>query len=221
MNDILKLFNDLYEYFGPQYWWPADSEFEVMVGAILTQNVNWKNLEKPISKLKEEELLDPEEILKTDDDTLHKYLRPTGFYRQKTERLKLLSKEVVDTGGVERFLNTDELRIHLLNIKGIGPETADSIILYAANIPYFVVDAYTKRILKRRYGIEGSYEEIQEIFHKNLPQDVSTYQEYHALLVKLAKRYCKVKPICEKCPVTGNCGYSTQRAASSSEVCPS
>ncbi len=214
MNGIERLFKRLYEHFGPQYWWPAESKFEVMIGTILTQNVNWKNVETAISKLKKERIMTPEKILKTDDYILHGYLRSTGFYRQKSARLKEISRKILEEGSVEDFLDADELRTRLLGIKGIGPETADSIALYAGDIPIFVVDAYTKRILERCYGIQGSYEYIQDIFHKNLPEDLHKYQEYHALLVKLAKKHCKVKPICQGCPIALDCGFTTQKATS-------
>lgn len=210
---------DLYAFFGPQGWWPADSDFEVMVGAVLTQNMSWRNVEKAISKLKTEGLMNPEAILETDRETLHECIRATGFYRQKTERLKILSERVIREGGVERFLKHPDIRGELLKVKGIGPETADSITLYAAGVPSFVVDAYTRRILERYIGVCGGYHEIRSFFHDELPRDVSLYREFHALLVRLAKEYCGKKPLCSGCPVARDCTRANRTSTSSNGVC--
>ncbi len=211
MESLEKLYTKLFEHFGPQKWWPADSDFEMMIGALLTQNVNWKNVETAIDRLKSEGILDPKSILRTEDTILQELIRATGFYRQKTARIKELASAIIDAGGVETFLNTDNLRRRLLEIHGIGPETADSIALYAGNRPCFVVDAYTMRILKRRYGIEGDYDSIQERFQRVLKRDVKLYQEYHALLVKFAKDICRVKPLCVKCPISYDCEHFNRR----------
>ena len=211
MKDLEKLYDDLLRFFGPQDWWPADSDFEMMIGAILTQNVSWGNVCIGIEALKDKNLIDPEKILGTENQVLHELIRPTGFFRQKTHRLKILSKAVIDAGGVDGFLRKESLRERLLEINGIGPETADSIVLYGGNEPHFVVDKYTMRILKRRYDIEGDYNCIQQLFHDSLKRDVKLYQEYHALLVRLAKEYCKKRPLCEGCPVSMGCGRFSVR----------
>lgn len=205
MNDLVILYDDLMDHFGPQHWWPAESDFEMIIGAILTQNVNWKNVEKAISQLKDKVTLEPESMIALHDETIHDLVRPSGFFRQKSERLKILSKEIVAVGGVEDYLEQDNLRDELLGIKGIGHETADCIALYAGDRPYFVVDTYTKRIVERRYGILGDYDKIQTLFHNNIPKDTELYREFHALLVRLAKEYCRKKPDCSACPVKKGC----------------
>ncbi len=211
MMDLSKLYDELLDDFGPQDWWPAESSFEMMIGAILTQNVSWKNVETAIACLRSENILDPESILETDDKSLEQMIRPSGFYKQKTQRIKRLAAAVLDVGDVESFLERDDLRERLLDINGIGPETADSIVLYAAHMPHFVVDAYTMRILKRIYAVEGDYEYIKKQFHLSLEEDVELYQEFHALLVNLGKNYCKVKPVCEECPVSNYCLHFNRR----------
>jgi len=145
---VKKIYERLLSFYGPQNWWPAETPFEVVVGAILTQNTAWRNVEKAIENLKREGILDPERILKTSDDVLRELIRPAGFYNQKLQRLKRVCKLIVDSGGLEELfkLPLDELRSVLLSVKGIGPETADAIILYAANKPTFVVDRYTHRV---------------------------------------------------------------------------
>ncbi len=215
MEDLEGLYIKLYNHFGPQNWWPAESRFEMMVGAILTQNVNWKNVEIVIARLKQEGILDPKSILKTPDTVLQELIRPSGFYKQKTNSIKRLALAIIEADGVDSFLNKNDLRTRLLDIKGIGPETADSIALYAGDKPYFVVDAYTMRILERMYGIVGNYSTIQNMFHKSLKKDIEQYQEFHALLVRTAKDFCTVKPRCVKCPVSDRCRYSNQKNTSS------
>lgn len=200
---LLKIYEKLLGHFGPQAWWPADSPFEVMVGAILTQNTNWKNVEKAIANLKRKKLLRPVSILEIANSKLEKLIRPAGFFRQKAKRLK---------GFIREYRRKSEMnREELLRIKGIGPETADSILLYAFEKPTFVVDAYTRRI-GQRVGLFkfDDYHEIKDYFEKNLPKDREMYKEYHALLVELAKNYCKTKPACKKCPVGKLC-YNINR----------
>ncbi|MFO7991739.1 MAG: endonuclease III domain-containing protein [Thermoplasmata archaeon] len=206
--DLEALYERLYRRFGPQDWWPAESEFEVIVGAVLTQNTNWNNVEKAVEALKENGLMDPEKIVDTDEDELKEMIRCTGFYNQKCRRVKRVSRRILEEGGTRRYLRQDDLRNALLDIKGIGPETADSIVLYAAERPVFVVDAYTKRILKRVFGFQGTYGEVQELFHSEIDdgeERVKIFQEYHALLVELAKNYCKTRPECGGCVLKEMC----------------
>ncbi len=204
---INRAFKLLYSTYGPQYWWPADSAFEVMVGAILTQNTNWANVEKAISNLKAAGLLSPHTLYKLPIERLSELIRPAGYYNIKAERLRAFLEYLHHRwdGDVELMKkeDTEILRQELLQIKGIGPETADSILLYAFNRPVFVVDAYTKRILLR-HGIVGesaTYSEIQDLFHSILPQDSQLFNEYHALLVAVGKNNCKRKPLCRRCPL--------------------
>ena len=205
---ILKFYQKLYRHFGPQHWWPGETPFEVMVGAILTQNTAWKNVERAIENLKKENALSPEEINKMNIEKLAQLIKPSGFYNLKAKRLKSFIERFMEdfNGDIQgmKKLEKGRLREWLLSIPGIGRETADSIILYAVEKPIFVIDAYTRRILSRHGLIKGdeNYDEIQEIFHKNLPVDTGLYNEYHALIVTLGKEYCKKQnPLCETCPL--------------------
>jgi len=207
-EELLRIFETLKYEFGKQYWWPAESKFEMMVGAILTQNVNWSNVEKAIDNLKNEDMIDPSKIKSAGLKEIQGAIKPTGFYKQKSRRLKRLANAILDNGGIEKTLDRDDLRGRLLNIKGIGPETADSIVLYAAEKPVFVIDAYTQRIMKRVFSLDMRYEELQELFENRLPKDVDLFQEYHALLVELGKNYCKKSPKCSFCPLIDRCERS-------------
>lgn len=205
---ITRAFHVLYDAFGPQNWWPADTPFEVIVGAILTQNTNWKNVERAIENLKEKKLLDPSALVKISEEELARLIRPAGYYNIKTKRLKEFLKVFCKRwdGSIEKMktLPLGQLRKALLEIRGIGPETADSILLYALGREVFVVDAYTKRILQRHGVIDGKedYESIRKLFESVLPRDVSLYNEYHALIVRVGKTFCKSKnPFCNKCPL--------------------
>ena len=209
---LIQIYNRLLDHFGPQHWWPADTAFEVIVGAILTQNTSWSNVEKAIELLKKEDLLSPVAIDRTPPAKVEEAVRPSGFYRQKAARLKhftsYLKKNYNFNMGA--FISTEggRLRKELLSLNGIGPETADSILLYAAGKPSFVIDAYTRRMC-RRTGIADvkDYEQLKEFFETNLPKSVKLYNEFHALIVAFAQQYCRVKPICEKCPLKGGCRY--------------
>lgn len=212
MNKISPkdVFSTLYNQFGAQNWWPAETPFEVCIGAILTQNTAWSNVEKAIQSLKEENLLTEHEIAKANLAQIETAITPSGFYRQKAKRLKEFAEYVVKNyGNVEKMLiqPTGMLRRELLTLNGIGPETADSILLYAANKPIFVVDAYTKRIGSRIgwFDENSSYEEVQEFFTTNIKPNAKTYNEFHALIVKLAKDNCRKKPVCSKCPLNKKC----------------
>ena len=205
---IREFYKEMFKHFGPQHWWPGETPFEVMVGAILTQNTSWSNVEKAIDRLKKENALSPEAIHNMDTDRLAQLIKPSGFYNLKAKRLKHLIKGFVETfsGSVEMMKewHINQLREWLLSIPGIGKETADSIILYAIKKPIFVVDAYTRRVLSRHGIISGNedYDTIQAIFHKHLPKDTELFNEFHALFVKLGKEYCRKKsPICKTCPL--------------------
>ena len=213
---LMEIYGDLSDHFGPLGWWPADygkgtdPKFEIAAGAILTQQTQWKNVEKALNSLKGEGLLFPERILGTEKGRLESLLRPTGFYRQKAGRLLLFCGWLTEKygGKMENFLKKELVagRRELLSLNGIGKETADSILLYAGGKPVFVIDAYTRRMCKR-LGITDSkdYEELRMLFEKNLPGDVEVYKEFHALIVELCKNYCRVRPVCGHCPLSGRC----------------
>jgi len=202
------LYKKLYSCFGPQYWWPAESKFEVMVGAILTQNTNWANVEKAIANLKKNKLLGFARLNMLGQKSLAVQIRPAGYYNIKAKRLKEFLKFLSAhyQGNIKKMSVKPmyELRQQLLAVNGIGPETADSILLYALDKPIFVVDAYTKRILLRHHIInsECDYASVQNLFMQNLKNEVKLFNEYHALLVRLGKEFClKNSPKCKKCPL--------------------
>ncbi len=212
MNSLLSsrlrsLYDLLYVHYGPQHWWPAEDPFEVILGAILTQNTNWRNVEKAILNLKEAGLLSPRILWNTPVRQWSGKIRPSGYYRIKAERIRcFLEFLFTEYSGDLSLLFRDELpvlREKLLGVRGIGPETADSILLYAAGKPIFVVDAYTRRILSRHNLCEpeSSYEGIQALFMDNLRREVPLFNEYHALLVQLGKSHCTPKPKCGNCPL--------------------
>jgi endonuclease-3 related protein len=204
---LKEIFVKLFGFFGPQHWWPADGPFEVAIGAILTQNTNWQNVEKAISNLKNQGILNAEAIHSTPLQTLARFIKPAGYYNVKARRLKAFVQFLIEEfrGKIEEMASEDipSLRKKLLQVYGIGPETADSILLYALNKPVFVVDAYTKRILSRHGLInkKASYEEIQSLFHQAMEPDPFIYNEYHALIVKLGKTFCRPRPLCRECPL--------------------
>ncbi|MBL7141410.1 MAG: endonuclease III domain-containing protein [Planctomycetes bacterium] len=193
---------------GPQGWWPAETPFEVVVGAILTQNTNWKNVERAIANLKREGLLDPRALDDMDADRLGEVIRPAGYFRIKARRLKNFMHLLAERFGGDLdalfALSTPALRETVLSVSGIGPETADSIVLYAAGRPVFVVDAYTARILYRHGLIEGdaTYDDLQALFHGALADDADLFGEYHALLVAVGKQWCRKRAaLCSGCPL--------------------
>ncbi|MDY6952311.1 MAG: endonuclease III domain-containing protein [Thermodesulfobacteriota bacterium] len=207
---LLDLYNRLYKAFGPRHWWPGDSAFEVTVGAILTQNTAWRNVEKAIRNLKAANLLSPGALHDLPVEDLAAIIRPAGYYNIKVRRLKhfLHFLFAEDGGNLDRLLagDLDTLRGKLLSINGVGPETADSILLYAGNKPTFVVDAYTKRILFRHrlMAEEVTYDEVRDFFMDCLAPDVAVFNEYHALLVHLGHTFCtKRRPKCSECPARG------------------
>ena len=209
MNRLLtQIYGRLYKAYGPRHWWPGETIFEVMVGAILTQNTSWRNVEKAIQNLKGAGVLNIKGVHRLEKSQLARLIRPSGFYRLKTERLMAFVDFLFEHYNANlnkmRGEEAEILRRKLLEVKGIGPETADSILLYGLKKPVFVVDAYTKRILSR-HGIiseAASYEEVQGLFMNYLPPDERLFNEYHALLVHLGKNVCKKIPKCDICPLS-------------------
>ena len=204
---LTAIYQKLFKAFGPQHWWPGDTPFEVAVGAILTQNTAWSNAVKAIDRLKQEKLLHPDRLNRLAQRKLAQLIRSSGYFNQKAKRLKIFVRFFLKRHGGRfsrmRRLPLATLREELLNLSGIGPETADSILLYALEKPTFVVDAYTRRILARHSLIswQASYEEIRALFMRHLPKRVSYFNEYHALLVVLGKELCKAHPKCHLCPL--------------------
>lgn len=228
MPSFLRIYELLYERFGPQKWWPADDgplrEWEICIGAVLTQNTSWKNVEKALAKLKEERCLHPKRLSSLPVRALEKTIRSSGFYKQKARRLKALSEFALSFGSLEAFLAL-ATREDLLSVNGIGPETADSILLYACNRPYFVVDAYTRRIMARMGMIAGdeAYDDIRQRFESGLPKDPQLFNEFHALLVELAKKHCRKEPECNGCPLLRMCKLGKgrlQKARPGASVAP-
>jgi endonuclease-3 related protein len=209
-KSLQEIYRLMSEHFGPQHWWPGDTSFEIMVGAVLTQNTNWKNVEKAIANLKAAGALSFAAMSALSKEELAEYIRPAGYYNIKAGRLQnLFSMIERQWDGDLDFLLAQpaaELREQLLSVKGIGPETADSIVLYAAGQPLFVVDTYTHRILSRHEIIPDEYDyfQIQELLMDSLEEDAVLFNEYHALLVQVGKNFCKKsKPKCATCPLSG------------------
>lgn len=207
---IKSVYQQLHKAYGPQQWWPADSRFEVMVGAILTQNTAWLNVERAISNLKQASALSVEAILGSSHEQLAEWIKPSGYLNIKAKRLRNFCQWYDEQGGYEALkrLKTDTLRQRLLTVNGVGPETADSILLYAFSRKVFVIDAYTRRIFSR-LGISDAdidYESLRAVFEKALSKEsVKLFNEYHALIVMHAKDVCRVKPRCEKCCLRRSC----------------
>jgi len=200
-TDLIEIYNKLLNQFGHKIWWPADTPFEVVVGAILTQQTKWENVEKAIRNLKENGLMAEETVARAEIEKLEGLVRCTGFFRQKAKRLKAVSTFFYENPGI-LDKPVDELRDALLSLNGIGDETADSIVLYAADKPKFVIDAYTKRMCKCM-GIEGDYGTLQSLFESSLPRDVPLYKEFHALIVEYGKQFCGKKR-CSECVLVEN-----------------
>jgi len=208
MNKTLtEIYQLLFSCFGPQHWWPGETRFEIITGAILTQNTNWSNVERAIANLKSVGCLRPEKIHTIDISKLAELIRPAGYYQVKAKRLKNFVDWLFKNyeGQITNLEHTDteRLRAELLAIKGVGPETADSILLYAFGRSVFVVDAYTARVAYRHrlIGPEADYEQLRELFQSNLPEDIQLFNEFHALLVRLGKEFCKPKAKCMGCPL--------------------
>ncbi len=204
---LQTIYRRLFDHFGPQHWWPGETPFEVAVGAILTQNTAWANASQAVEGLKKAGLLNPRRLEKIPQQALARRIRSSGYFNQKAKRLKVFVRYLNHNyaGSMVRLKKPalKQLREELLALNGIGPETADSILLYALKKSTFVVDAYTKRFLARHSWIswKASYDEIQSLFLKKLPRKVSSFNEYHALVVALGKNLCQTHPKCHLCPL--------------------
>jgi endonuclease III related protein len=204
---LLRIYEAQHAHFGHRNWWPGDTPFEVCVGAVLTQNTAWKNVAKAIANLKAAACLDLVTMFRLSHDELATLIRPAGYFNVKAVRLRNFLAHVVERheADLEAFLSLpmETLREELLSVKGVGKETADSIILYAAGKPIFVVDAYTKRVLERHGLMEprSSYDAVQDLFHGALPSDVDLYNDFHAQFVAVGHHFCKKNPRCEACPL--------------------
>ena len=228
MGKIKEIYGNLSTAFGPQGWWPVTEQgklhpeysngpknekqqLEVVFGAILTQNTSWKNVEKAVVELNKNNLIDVRKIIKIENKKLANIIKSSGYHNQKAKKLKNFCNFLMENyNGKLRLLfkkDINKLRKQLLSVNGIGPETADSIILYAARKPIFVIDAYTKRILNRIGCKEKTYEELQNLFMQSLPNSEKLFNECHALLVELGKSVCRKEPLCEKCPISMHCNY--------------
>ncbi|MBI4199108.1 MAG: endonuclease III domain-containing protein [Chloroflexi bacterium] len=208
---FMVIYRRLLRRYGPQHWWPGDGAFETILGAILTQNTSWKNVEGALASLKAAGALRPDRLRALPQEGLARLIRSSGFFNVKARRLKAFAQYLGDRHGddLDAFLRQDPaaLRNELLGVHGIGPETADDILLYAAGAPFFVIDAYTKRIL-RRLGVAPAgddYGTFQALFHDNLKQDVALFNEYHALLDRHAKEACRKQPLCQRCCLLDLC----------------
>jgi endonuclease-3 related protein len=230
MNEVEQVYSILYGTYKKQGWWPVFSDekgaceygigaprddndrFEIVIGSILTQNVAWINVEKALGALREKKILSPRKLHKAEDELIASSIRPTGYFNQKTIKIKNFLnwfKEFNYSFDELKKMKTGELRESLLGINGVGPETADSILLYAMNRKIFVIDAYTKRIFSRLNltSVDDSYDSIQEFFHENFKGTVKKYNEYHALIVAHGKDVCKNKPLCSGCCLNNTCFY--------------
>jgi endonuclease-3 related protein len=215
LSDLLLIYKRLFSAYGEQHWWPGKDPFEIIIGAILTQQVAWKNVEKALAALKATDLLSPETLLHAPLDEVAALIRPTMYYNAKAKKLHsfLLFLQERHHGDLEDLfsLNISVMREELLGVHGIGEETADSIILYAAGKPSFVIDAYTRRILQRVGLISGAepYAALRDLFMENIPRDAKLYNEYHALFVRHGKERCRSRdPLCSDCPLGDVCAYA-------------
>jgi len=217
-SSLDAVYQSLFSAFGPRHWWPADSAEEVVIGAILAQNVAWANASKAIHQLKQNNLMSLAAIHDTDTQTLAPLIRSSRFYHQKAERLKNFTSLLFDQFDGDLTAMFDlalaPLRITLLDLKGFGDETVDSIILYAAEKPIFVIDAYTRRIFSRLglTSAEWPYRQYQDFFMERLTHDVALFNDYHAQIVHLGNQVCKKKlPLCAKCPLANTCDGKMER----------
>ncbi len=206
---LQKTFHSLASCYGPQYWWPAGSPFEVMVGAVLTQNTAWLNVERAIQNLIEKNRLSAERLVAARHDHLARWLRPAGYFNVKATRLKNFCLWYLDAGSFAALkkLDTETLRQSLLKVNGVGRETADDILLYAFERPVFVIDAYTRRFFTRLGFIQGDeeYDQLRLAIETALGPDVSLYNEYHALIVRHAREACRIRPLCDACVLEKTC----------------
>lgn len=205
------IYDALYAAHGPQYWWPGDSAFEIMVGAVLTQNTAWVNVERAIANLKQADALTPEAIISAHPRRLAKWLKPSGYFNVKARRLRAFCRWLLQRGGIDALaaLPTDVLRQELLGVYGIGPETADDIVLYAFDRPVFVIDAYTRRIFARLGLVSGDedYETLRQRFESALGADARLFNEFHGLIVRQGKDLCRPQPRCANCALAKLCRH--------------
>jgi len=217
MNTLtpIEIYEKLLSHYGEQHWWPAETPFEMMIGAILTQNTTWQNATKAIANLKTHALLDCESIASCNLPELGNIIRSAGSYMQKARYLQQFSLFYYNNGKRSGLIKwpASTMRKQLLGVHGIGPETADSILLYALDKPYFIIDAYTKRLFIRLGHIkhEMNYDGIQHYFQQRLPESLPLFQEFHALIVEQSKHYCQTKPQCLDCPLRDNCPTAPAR----------
>lgn len=206
---LQSLYSSLRRHYGEQPWWPAETPFEVAVGAVLTQNAAWSNVERAIDRLKSRDLLSLDALLAVDESVLAETIRPSGYYNIKAQRLRNLCEYLASCGGLDALEHAalDDTRRGLLGVNGIGPETADDILLYALHRPVFVIDTYTRRLLQRNRLARGDepYEMLREGFEAALPPDVGLYQQFHALIVMHAKAACRKTPVCPGCVLEKGC----------------
>lgn len=210
VNLFQEIYERLFAYYGPQNWWPGETPFEIVVGAVLTQNTNWTNVAKAIANLRQRGLLNFSALCSAPLAEVSECIRPSGYFNVKANRLHGLLRMITEhyNGDLDELFadSTHSARQHLLSVKGVGPETADAILLYGGNHPVFVVDAYTHRVFSRHKLVaeECGYDELQEAFTARLPQDRQLFNEYHALIVMVGKDFCKKgTPLCENCPLKG------------------
>jgi len=210
-NPIYHLYQTLLQHYGSQSWWPAESTFEVMIGAVLTQNTAWTNVEKAITNLKNNSMLSSNAILGVTDEQLAEFIRPSGYFNVKAKRLKSLCSWYQEHNGFNGLsqLNTSLLRNKLLAVHGVGPETADDILLYAFERPVFVIDSYARRLFSRTDCADSdeTYNTLRILVEKALDYNLSDLNEFHALIVCHAKQHCKKHPDCQYCPVNDSCDY--------------
>ena len=214
-GDLKKIYRMLLRAYGRQYWWPGESRFEIMVGAVLTQNTAWINVERSIANLKAARRLSPEAIVGARRASLTRWLRPSGYFNVKTKRVRALCRWILARGGLRKLarLPTNVFREALLDVHGVGPETADDILLYAFDRPVFVVDAYTRRLFSRLDIVRGDedYETLRSMFERELGPGAQLFNEYHALIVSHAKHICRARhPLCERCCLSKHCPFSIQ-----------
>lgn len=213
MPELLNIYRILLDHYGPRHWWPADTPFEVAIGAILTQNTNWRNVEKALARLREKDLLSVEALLALDTPALEELIRPSGYFRQKARRLQGFCAHLQEhhRGRLERLLAQDlePAREELLGLHGIGPETADSILLYAGGHLSFVIDAYTLRLFSRLGLLAETtpYPQARNFFMEHLPPETALYNEYHALIVIHGNETCRPRPRCPCCPCRAICPW--------------
>ncbi len=216
---MIHIYDRLFHAYGPQHWWPGDSPFEIIIGAILTQSTAWTNVEKALNNLKNAGVLSPEALRDIPEADLAQLIQPSGYFNAKAKKVKAFMAYLwgAHHGDLDSLLHGNPacLRDELLSIYGIGPETADDIVLYAAELPSFVIDAYTRRVLERLGLDQGAttYDEYQQVFHTSLPANVPLFNEYHGLLVKHGKDVCKKRPLCKGCCLLDVCPVGLKTVA--------